>query len=97
MKKLVSIITIAVSATLSIADDYSDLIRLKELSDMAQSESERYIGLIFQRVLNTSPDIFIRAATADPNTYMWYLWKEFSESDGFKKLEAFQTIEQLNK
>ena len=35
--------------------------------------------------------------TAYPNTYMWYLWKEFSESDGFKKLEAFQTIEQLNK
>ena len=80
----------------------SEQTKLKTLSESKDtqtklktlSESKRLINGVINYNVYFKPNIFVFAAYADPNTFVWYIWNDFSSSTGFNKLTNFYILKQ---
>ena len=77
---LISFLSLSIFASdndlLSTYNYYKDTqTKLKTLS-----ESKRLINGVINYNVYFKPNIFVFAAYADPNTFVWYIWNDFSSS-----------------
>lgn len=91
---LISFLSLSIFASdndlLSTYNYYKDTqTKLKTLS-----ESKRLINGVINYNVYFKPNIFVFAAYADPNTFVWYIWNDFSSSTGFNKLTNFYILKQ---
>ena len=91
---LISFLSLSIFASdndlLSTYNYYKDTqTKLKTLS-----ESKRLINGVINYNVYFKPNIFVFASYADPNTFVWYIWNDFSSSTGFNKLTNFYILKQ---
>ena len=104
---LISFLSLSIFASdndlLSTYNYYKDTqTKLKTLSESKDtqtklktlSESKRLINGVINYNVYFKPNIFVFAAYADPNTFVWYIWNDFSSSTGFNKLTNFYILKQ---
>lgn len=101
MKKTIAfILSIAASSILFAEEDsyLKDLQELQELAERAKIESQYYLDFKTHKMLMAKPKTFLTVLEAYPNTYLWYIWNDFSSTkNSFKKLEILKELEQLNR
>lgn len=101
MKKIIAFIfSIGASSILFAEEDsyLKDLQELQELAERAKIESQYYLDLKTHKMLMAKPKTFLTVLEAYPNTYLWYIWNDFSSTkNSFKKLEILKELEQLNR
>lgn len=99
MKKILSTLLISF-LSLSIFASDNDLLSTYNYYKDTQtklktlSESKRLINGVINYNVYFKPNIFVFAAYADPNTFVWYIWNDFSSSTGFNKLTNFYILKQ---
>ncbi len=67
---------------------YQDLLGLDELSQTGKL----YVDSFIYEMSFSQPKIFISAIQAPPNTFKWYMWETYTQSDGFARLTIFQNL-----
>ncbi len=90
MKKLLIILLLsAMSAT---ANDLVDYYKSVQAELQTAKEAERLVNGVIYFDNIKSPEILATSGTAKPNTYLWYIFKDFSQSTGFEKLANFEVL-----
>lgn len=101
MKTLIAFIFSLGMSSILIAEEDSylkDLQELQELAERAKVESQYYLDLKTHKMLMSKPETFLSVLESYPNTYVWYIWNDFSSTkNSFKKLEILKELEQLNR
>lgn len=101
MKKIIAFILSLGASSILFAEEDSylkDLQELQELAERAKIESQYYLDLKIHKMLMVKPKTFLTVLETYPNTYVWYIWNDFSSTkNSFKKIEILKELEQLNR
>lgn len=90
MKKLLTIFLL--SAISAAAEDLVDYYKSVQNELQTAKEAERLVNGVIYLESVKSPEILATSGTAKPNTYLWYIFKDFGQSTGFEKLANFEIL-----
>lgn len=91
MKKL--LIILLLSAISAMAEDLVDYYKSVQNELQTAKEAERLVNGVIYLESTKSPEILATSGTAKPNTYLWYIFKDFGQSTGFEKLANFEILQ----
>lgn len=90
MKKL--LIILLLSAISAMAEDLVDYYKTVQAELQTAKEAKRLVNGVIYLDSVKSPEILATSGTAKPNTYLWYIFKDFGQSTGFEKLANFEIL-----
>lgn len=101
MRKLITLVALLGSVFIAQANDEAEFLRYDEDTtaqyELIKEAEETTALLLYKMECETPLKVFASAFECYPNTFVWYVWRDYDKGDVFQKIEALQTLNDLNR